>query len=203
MQIQRLISEDRKKTRKEYSMDNGASSYRRFLDGDDQGMEELIRDYKDGLILYLNSYLDDFSAAEDCVQDAFITLAIKKPVYRGDSSFKTWLYTIGRNTALSYMRKRKRQKNVLMDECEKMSAEADLERDYLKEEQKITVRRAVCRLKKDYQQALYLTYFEGFSYEEAGTIMKRSRKQIENLLYNARKALRSELEKEGFAYEEL
>ena len=84
-----------------------------------------------------------------------------------------------------------------------MAAEADLERDYLKEEQKITVRRAIRRLKTDYQQALYLTYFEGFSYAEAGVIMKKSRKQIENLIYNAKKALKSELEKEGFDYEEL
>ena len=184
-------------------MDNGASSYRRFLDGDDHGMEELIRDYKDGLILYLNSYLNDFSVAEDCVQDTFITLAIKKPKYRGNSSFKTWLYTIGRNTALYYMRKHKGKASVLIDECEKMAAEANLEQDYLKEEQKITVRRAIRRLKTDYQQALYLTYFEGFSYAEAGVIIKKSRKQIENLIYNAKKALKSELEKEGFDYEEL
>ena len=32
-------------------MDNGASSYRRFLDGDEGGIMEVIRDYKDGLIL--------------------------------------------------------------------------------------------------------------------------------------------------------
>ena len=123
-------------------MDNGASSYRRFLDGDDYGMEELVRDYKDGLILYLNSYLNDFSIAEDCVQDTFIKLAIKKPKFNGKSSFKTWLYTIGRNTALCYLRKHKSIK-VLIDECEKMSAEADLERDYLKEERRITVRRTI------------------------------------------------------------
>ncbi len=184
-------------------MDNGASSYRRFLDGDDYGMEELIRDYKDGLVLYLNSYLNDFSVAEDCVQDTFITLAIKKPKYRGDSTFKTWLYTIGRNTALSYLRKQKRNRDILIDECEMIAAEADLERDYLKEEQRITVRRAIRRLKTDYQQALYLTYFEGFSYAETGTIMKKSKKQIENLLYNAKKALKSELEKEGVTYDEL
>ena len=32
-------------------MDNGASSYRRFLEGDDNGIVEIIRDYKDGLML--------------------------------------------------------------------------------------------------------------------------------------------------------
>ena len=36
-------------------MDNGASSYRRFLDGDDKGLAEIARDYKDGLMLYLRS----------------------------------------------------------------------------------------------------------------------------------------------------
>ena len=183
-------------------MDNGASSYRRFLDGDDYGMEELVRDYKDGLILYLNSYLNDFSIAEDCVQDTFIKLAIKKPKFNGKSSFKTWLYTIGRNTALCYLRKHKNIK-VLIDECEKMSAEADLERDYLKEERRITVRRTIRKLKADYQRVLYLTYFEGFSYAEAAVIMEKSGKQIENLVYNAKRSLRSELEKEGLDYEEL
>lgn len=38
-------------------MDNGAGSYRRFLAGNDTGMVELIRDYKDGLLLYLKRKL--------------------------------------------------------------------------------------------------------------------------------------------------
>jgi RNA polymerase sigma-70 factor (ECF subfamily) len=33
--------------------------------------------------------------------------------------------------------------------------------------------------------------------------MKKSKKQVENLLYNARKRLREILEREGFQYEEL
>ena len=73
----------------------------------------------------------------------------------------------------------------------------------MKEEQRITVRRAIRRLKTDYQQVIYLTYFEEFSYADAAVIMKKSRKQIENLLYNAKKALKSELNKEGFQYEKL
>ena len=42
-------------------MDNGASSYRRFLDGDDKGIAEIVGDYKDGLILYLNCMSITFS----------------------------------------------------------------------------------------------------------------------------------------------
>ncbi len=182
-------------------MDHGAGSYRRYLDGDDTGMTEIVRDYRDGLLLYLNSYVNDLQIAEDCVQDTFIRLAVKKPVFRGESSFKTWLYTVGRNIAVSWLRRHARRGDVPLDAD--LSAETDLERSYLKEEQKRTVHRAICRLKKEYQRVLHLTYFEGFSNAEAAKIMGRSKKQIENLLYNAKKTLRSELEKEGFHYEEL
>lgn len=184
-------------------MDNGAGSYRRFLAGDDTGMVELIRDYKDGLLLYLNSFLNNLSTAEDCVQDTFIKLAIKKPKFRGDSSFKTWLYAIGRNMAVSYLRKAGKHRHTPVDECNQIVSEADLEREYLREEQRMLLHRTLRRLKPEYRQVLYLTYFEGFSNAEAAVIMKKSKKQVENLLYNARKMLRSELEKDGFQYEEL
>ena len=66
-------------------MDNGASSYRRVLDGDDKGLEEIVRDYKDGLILYLNSYVSNISIAEELMriflksnrQEALLILNIK------------------------------------------------------------------------------------------------------------------------------
>ena len=50
-------------------MDNGASSYRRFLDGDDSGLAELVRDYKDGLILYLNGFVQNMHTAEELMED--------------------------------------------------------------------------------------------------------------------------------------
>ena len=46
-------------------MDNGESSYRRFLEGDDSGFIEIIRDYKDGLILFLHSMTRDYALAEE------------------------------------------------------------------------------------------------------------------------------------------
>ena len=63
----------------EKSMDNGASSYRRFLDGDDEGIVEIIRDYKDGLILYLNGFTRNISTAEELMEETFVKLATRKP----------------------------------------------------------------------------------------------------------------------------
>ena len=84
-------------------MDNGASSYRRFLDGDDNGIIEIVNNYKDGLILYLNGYVNNIFIAEELTEDTFFRLIIKKPKYSGKSTFKSWLYAIGRNVAVDYI----------------------------------------------------------------------------------------------------
>ncbi len=60
-------------------MDNGASSYRRYLDGDDDGIAEIVKDYKDGLILYLNGYVSNLHIAEDLCEDTFSALSQRNP----------------------------------------------------------------------------------------------------------------------------
>ena len=97
----------------------------------------------------------------------------------------------------------KSRNTVPLEDADEISSKADLEREYLKEEQKVLLHRALERIKPEYQQVLWLTFFEGFRNDEAAKIMKKTKKQIENLLYNAKKALRAEMEREGYQYEGL
>ena len=186
-------------------MDNGASSYRRFReDGDEGGLVEIIRDYKDGLILYLNSFVGNIHTAEDLAEDTFVLLGIKKPKDKGKGSFKTWLYTIGRNVAIDYLRRNSKRGNISIEDCpEIFSDEQNLEKAYIKEERKITLHRALAKLKSEYRQVLWLVYFEDFSIKQVAAVMKKSVHSVETLVYRARKALKSQLELEGFVYEEL
>ena len=186
-------------------MDNGASSYRRFReDGDESGLVEIIRDYKDGLILYLNSFVGNIHTAEELTEDTFVLLGIKKPKDKGKGSFKTWLYTIGRNVAIDYLRRNSKHTNISIDDCpELVCEEQNLELAYIKEERKITLYRAIGKLKSEYRQVLWLIYFEDFSIKQAAAVMKKSVHSTETLVYRARKALKSQLELEGFVYEEL
>lgn len=183
-------------------MDNGESSYRRFLAGDDEGLHEIICTYRAGLILYLNSFVQNIHTAEDLTEDTFAELAIKCPKFSGKSSFKTWLYAIARNITAKHLRKHAKLSVVPLESQEYLADEENLESNYIKTEQKHMVHQALHRLKLEYRQVLYLIYFEEFTNAEAALIMKKSSRQVETLLYNAKKALKSEMERSGFDYEE-
>ena len=183
-------------------MDNGASSYRRFLEGDDEALLEIISEYRTGLILYLNSFVQNIHTAEELTEDTFAELAIKCPKFSGKSSFKTWLYAIGRNITAKQLRKHANFNIVPLESQEYLADKENIERKYIKSEQKRVVHKALHSLKPEYRQVLYLSFFEGFSNEETALIMKKSKRQVETLLYNAKKALRYELERSGFEYEE-
>lgn len=184
--------------------DHGANCYRRFLNGDDSGIVEIIDIYKDGLILYLNGFAGNIPTAEDWMEEVFVKLVIKKPRFWEKCSFKTWLYTIGRNVALDALRHRSKLPEVSMDDglFDSADEEVNLEQAYLKQERKIVVHRALRKIKSEYRQVLYLSFFEQFDNGEIAQIMKKSKRQIENLIYRAKMSLKSELEREGFVYEE-
>ena len=149
-------------------------------------------------------FVGNIHIAEELTEDTFVLLGTKKPKDKGKSTFKTWLYTIGRNIAIDYLRRKSKKCEISIDECKELSKEEEsLEISYLREEQKIIVHQAIRKLKAEYQQILWLVYFEEFSNKEAAIVMKKSVHNIETLVYRARKSLKSQLEMEGFIYEDL
>ena len=181
-------------------MGDDAGRYRRFLDGDDNGLVEIIDAYHESLTLFLNSFVQDPSLAEELMQETFVRLATKKPPFRGRCSFKTWLFTIARNCAIDYLRKNRRL--VSLDEQETLPDDTDIEREYLREEQKRILHKALRQIRPDYAQALYLMYFEDFDTEGISKVMHKTKRQVSNILYRAKQALRTELERVGFQYED-
>ena len=184
-------------------MINGAEYYSRFLSGEKRAIEGIIRCYRDGLIFYLFSIVGDMQKAEELATDTFIILYTQKPRFKGEGAFKTWLYAIGRNIALNHRRRIKRMYEVPLDEASEISTEERIEQNYIVDEERIRLRRTINRLKPEYSQVLYLIYFEGFDNDETAQIMKKTKKQVIDLLYRAKAALKKLLEKEGYNYDEL
>lgn len=181
-------------------MDNGAGSYRRFLDGDESAFDEILTGYRESLTLFINRYVQDMTAAEDIAIDVFTDLIVHRHRYNFRTQLKTYLFMLGRSRALDYIKHRNKLTMIPLSDAEnELAGENTPEEEFLKDETKRAVNAALNDLPEDMRIVLHLIYFEELSYDEAAKVMKKNRKQVDNLLYRAKKQLRSVLGKEGEA----
>ena len=104
---------------------------------------------------------------------------------------------IGRSRALDYIKRRKIIRFTELSEAEALEDISSLEEKILADQRKRAVHDALAKLPKDMAEAVYLIYFEELSYQDAGVVLKKNRKQVDNLLYRAKKELRSILGEGG------
>ena len=186
-------------------MDNGTYNYVVVCKkGGENGVVERIKEYMDGLVLVVVGIVNNIDVADDIAEDTFVLIGTKKPKFKGTCSFKTWLYSIGRNITMDYLRKHSKHATLYIEDVpEIIDPNSHIESLYFLEERKIIVHKALHQLKKEYRQVLWLMYFEQISQKEIAAIMKKSVHSIETLSYRAKKSLKIQLEKEGFVYENI
>lgn len=168
--------------------DFGSVEYQKFLSGDMTGFENVFRQYREGMILFILRYVGDLQTAEDISQDVFARIWLDRPRFSGKSLFKTWLYTLARNAAVDYLRKRRRTSSDI-------GTVSDTEDDFVErtfaEERRLALHRALGEVKPEYGRALYLLYFEEMPVREIAALEKKSPRQISDLIYNAKRALKA------------
>jgi RNA polymerase sigma-70 factor (ECF subfamily) len=181
------------------------SSYNRFLQGDNDGLAELVEMYNRPLILFINGFVNDLFVAEDLAADTFMEILVKRYRFKETAKFKTWLFKIARNNAYDFLRKQSKFRNIPITDLvsEPIDINADLPEEIaINNERDSNLHKAMSKLPRGYAQVLYLLYFEDMSYDNAGRVLKKNNKQIKNLAYRAKKSLKTILEKEDFDYEE-
>lgn len=182
-------------------MDGGAEAYKRFLSGDEYGLEQVIGLYKDSLIFFLMQYVKSADIAEELTEDTFVTLAVKKPKFIENAQFKTWLYTIARNKALNYLRGAAFGKCVPLERAETVRILDCPEQRLLRQESYRALYSAIESLPKNQREMIYLVYFEEMSIAQAAGVIRKTQRQGNNILFRARQKLKSILSEEGFEYE--
>lgn len=164
--------------------------YSRFVCGDDSAFDELMDAYHSGLILFINKLVGNYSVAEELAADCFVELLVHRKRFLGNSDFRTYLYSIGRHKAIDYIRKDSKKKIVPPEETFELSDDSNIEEEFICDEKKRILHRAIEKLSEDYRAAVYLIFFEELSYEQAAKVLGKSKKQIDNLIYRAKAALK-------------
>jgi RNA polymerase sigma-70 factor (ECF subfamily) len=167
------------------------------LRGDSAAYGQLVRRYQDRLFTSLVHIVAGREEAEDVAQDTFVQAMLKLSSFRRDSSFYTWLYRIGVNTALHHQRRRRQASSVdaarALTGNDPVDPGDDPADRLVREERAAEIQQALHRLSEEFRLVLVLRDVEGFDYQSIARILEVSIGTVRSRLHRARSLMREQL----------
>lgn len=162
-------------------------------------VQSLFVAYQAQLRSFIQPLLPDFAAADDLVQECFLTVSEKAHEFRLDSSFPAWVRTIARYKILSLARDRARRPEMLSAEVlETLLATAPEPPPREQEESALgTLRQCLSKLAPAAREIIKLRYFSQCGPREISRIRECSANAVNVTLARARETLRRCLENNG------
>lgn len=135
---------------------------------DQHAFSQLVLRYQSQLRIWARRLCDgDVHLADDLAQETFIKAYAALSAFRAESKFSTWLYRIAFNIAANRWRSKKIQWCELDDNEEIEAEQCELKQFDAKRD----VEAAMLQLSAAQQLAIRLCFEDGFSHEEAASIM--------------------------------
>lgn len=155
-------------------------------------INNLYEEHGQMLLNLCNKYINNQCDAEDIFQDAMIKIYNNLHRYDNEGSFKSWVYTIFVNSAISAYRKK--YKKIVLPIVEEIVEEPngfhENEPDLNAEE----LQMVIDKLPSQYQRIFHL-YSQGYKYEEMAEILKLNINTCKSLLFRTKRWLRKRIMK--------
>jgi RNA polymerase sigma-70 factor (ECF subfamily) len=142
----------------------------RVKKGDRQAFSNLVLKHQKALLRIVLRMTGETTLAEDVVQEAFMKAFEKLDTFEGRSSFKSWLFQIGVNTARNKLRSR-RDPHVDIDKVD-VSVAHHQELDLARIDLRTLIQTEVNKLPLKQKTALSLRIYEDLSFAEIADIME-------------------------------
>jgi len=173
---------------------------KKSLQGDLDSFNQIVLSYQN--LVYNQAYriIGEPDAAQDAVQETFISAYKKLHTYRG-GSFKSWLLRIVSNACYDEFRRRKRQpvtplypENNNGNELENVSWLEDSEEkpeDFLlRNELSQAIQTCLDKLEFEFRTIVVLVDLQGMDYKTAAKVIDRPLGTVKSRLARARKSLK-------------
>lgn len=181
----------------------------RAQSGDQQAFVELCHRYSPMVKKRIVSIVRNQEDAEDALQDTLLRAYRHLPGFRRTCKFSSWLATIGINTALMMLRKRKRHREgqtelvnedgTAWDVVEFVDPSRDPEYLHSRNQVILMMRQEIERLKPTLRSMIKQYYGNECSVEESAKALDISLGAAKSRLMRGRKTLRLYLKKHGIS----
>ncbi|MGE5359703.1 MAG: sigma-70 family RNA polymerase sigma factor [Bacteroidales bacterium] len=165
--------------------------------GDRDAFGALVLRYQSRIVNLARVMVSDAADADDLAQEAFIRAYKAMGKFRGDSSFRTWLYRVAVNVIQSHLASRSRRWRLWgvtrpRDDQGDVAAELPSPAPSAEDEamRRQLIDRALASLPSEMRAVVMLRDVQGFEYAEIAQILGVPIGTVESRIFRARQRLR-------------
>jgi RNA polymerase sigma-70 factor (ECF subfamily) len=171
--------------------------------GDPTAFDELVRRYQPKLLGMLYNMTSNQTDAWDLAMETFEKAYKSIHTFRLDSEFFTWLYRIGYNLTINFIKRNKHRHNLSLDDTDldlqnrnefiDVSASGDAEKQTRLAELKKKLNESMMKLSDEHRAVVTLFDIQGLSHAEISKIMSCKEETVRSRLFYAHKQLQKYL----------
>ena len=156
-------------------------------DGHQAGLENLYRKYIEPMCRFCYWQTNRSQDAEDLTQDIFVEMAKSLHTFKGNSSFKNWLYVIAKRQVSNWIKQKYDLPQLpLFDQIPEPENWIDPDNTALKEQ---TVKQLLADLPETERQVMSARYLDNLSVNETATKYQLSAANVKVITHRALKKL--------------
>lgn len=171
--------------------------------GDPTAFDLLVRRYQPRLLGMLYNMVNNQTDAWDLAMETFEKAYKSINTFRLDAEFFTWLYRIGFNLTVNFIKRNKHRHNLSMDDADldlqnrsefiDVSGSGDAERQSNLAELKKKLNESMMKLSEQHRAVVTLFDIQGLSHAEISKIMNCKEETVRSRLFYAHKQLQKYL----------
>ncbi|MEZ4385119.1 MAG: sigma-70 family RNA polymerase sigma factor [Nannocystaceae bacterium] len=161
--------------------------------GDRAAGTELFNRHFNGLYRFFRNKVGD--EADDLVQQTFLAVVRARDRFRGDSSFRTYLFTAARSKLYNHFSRKRPDQKDRLGVTSVIDLGVSMHRMMVKSEEQRLLLEALRALPLELQVALELHYFEGMRGPVLAEVLEIPEGTVRSRLRRGRERLRDELER--------
>ncbi len=174
----------------------------RYLAGSDEAFNRLVMRHQRRAFNLAYRFTGNYDDAGDIAQEAFLRVYKSLRRFKGDCSFKTWLYKIVLNLSRNKYRSKKRRGEFgkisidnpggdgTQNPMQIPDASFSVDREVRRKEIRLRIEESLSLLPKDYREVLVLRHMEGLSYSDISGMLGCAEGTIKSRLHRARVEIR-------------